>query len=109
MEKFCEKCEKLLTVNILHTGSFSFGCTCGYTITPTDDDTLLYEQSLESVESNQKYKIYVTTAKDDVAAFRVEKECNKCKCPIMLFVRTGVNEKPYYTCKNDQCDNIIQV
>lgn len=105
MSKFCNKCHTLLDIKTLPNSEFYFECVCGQQIQPQPEDTLLYERTFESIDTSQKYEIYITTAKDDVAAYRIQKTCDQCKSPIMLLVRTGENERTFYVCK--KCDNVI--
>lgn len=107
MNKFCDKCEKLLRPKTLTTGDFYFECTCGNKVEPRPEDSLLYERNFESNDSNQKYEVYLKTAHDDVAAYRVTKKCDKCESPIMILVRTGDNERTFYRCI--MCENIVRV
>ena len=95
--KFCEECSSILLPSTA-TGTLIFKCKCGKTYDSTPEDSLRYEEYMESSESKEKYKIFIENSPFDPARLLVDRRCYECNAPYLTMIYVGKNETPIYTC-----------
>jgi|SRR3989344_3645134 len=95
--KFCEQCSSILTPNT-KSGYLMFHCRCGLIYKSEPNDTLRFEEYMESSESKEKYKAFIDNSAFDPAGLKVDKLCKECNMPYLTMIRVGIDEIPMYTC-----------
>jgi len=77
-----------------------FRCLCGYQEEGNVEDTLMYQEYLESADSNQKHEDFIAQAAFDPAGMIVAKQCPGCPLDYLTMIRLGASEMVIYTCAN---------
>jgi len=96
--KFCEECGSVMAKTTTAAGQIIFQCICLITEVGEPRDTLMYEEFLETAESNQKHDVFIENSPFDLAANVVLKDCPQCKLNFMIMTRIGSDEITIYTC-----------
>lgn len=97
MVKFCNLCGSLLTPSTV-SGDLVFHCICKEVLQSEPEDSLRFEEYLETSESNLKYKVFIENSPFDAAGKKVAKECPECKLPFMTMIYIGKTQTVLYTC-----------
>ena len=95
--KFCDECSSILTPNT-STGNLVFRCRCGKLFNSTPEDTLRFEEYMESSESKEKFQTFIDNSAFDPAGMKVNKTCKNCYMPYLTMIYVGNSETPLYTC-----------
>ena len=95
--KFCIECSSILIPSV-KTGELTFHCKCGKIYTSDANDTLRFEEYMESSESKEKYQTFIDNSAFDPAGYKINKLCDECKMPYLTLIRVGKDEKLMYTC-----------
>ena len=80
------------------TGELIFRCKCCKIYNSEPNDTLRFEEYMESSESKEKYQTFINNSAFDPAGYKINKPCESCGVPYLTMIRVGVDEKPMYTC-----------
>lgn len=96
--RFCTHCGSNMSKSVV-TGQVQFSCRCQIQEKKgTAEDTLMYEEMLETAESNLKHEVFIENSPFDAAANIVMKDCPKCNLNFITLIRVGINEAVMYTC-----------
>ena len=99
--QFCEQCYSILskqTNNTQGNVGINFECRCGLTYPGGPADTLMFEENLETTESNLKHQDFIINAPFDTARHIVRKDCPRCGLDFMTSIRIGTTETTILTC-----------
>ena len=99
--RFCEMCSSVMTKSTSSVGVIVFQCRCGLTEDGKPDDTMMYEEYLETAESNLKHDVFIENSSHDDAAHIVLKDCPGCGLNFLTMIRIGKSESCMYTCTCD--------
>jgi hypothetical protein len=80
------------------TGNIIFKCNCNNIIVGSADDSLMYEEHLETSHSNLKHEVFIENAPFDPAAFIINTPCGNCSLPYLTSIRVGMQEQVLYVC-----------
>lgn len=107
---FCEECGYQLVENTA-SGQLSFDCNnCHEPYESTPDDSLLFDISFQTDNSEEKYATMTMNAPYDEAGYKVARECKKCAMPYMTRVYVGEEMTTVYVCVcGNREDNIVEV
>src|SRR3989304_9788735 len=95
--KFCIECSSILIPSV-KTGELTFHCKCGKIYTSDDNDTLRFEEYMESSESKEKYQTFIDNSAFDPVGYKINKLCDECKMPYLTLIRVGKDEQLVYNC-----------
>lgn len=94
---FCKQCGSRTTKEIVNN-KIIFQCNCQLIIDGGPNDSLMYEEFIETNESNLKHAVFLENAPFDPAANVIHMDCPKCSLNFMTMVRIGVNQITMYAC-----------
>lgn len=97
--KFCTACESRMDKEAA-IDSIGFKCrTCGFKTPGKNEDTLMFEEYIETAETNNtKYDDFIKASAHDTAGYKVKRQCSNCKSPFMTLLRVGERQATLYTC-----------
>lgn len=95
--KFCNYCGSSMSKRTA-TGAIVFHCRCQVQLNGNPEDSLMFEDLLETSESNLKHEVFIENSAFDPARNIVLKDCPKCGLDFLTMIRVGVNEVVMYSC-----------
>ncbi len=95
--RFCSYCSSNMSKSTA-TGAIVFHCRCQIQINGDPADTLMFEELLETSESNLKHEVFIENSAFDPARNIVMKDCPQCGLDFLTMIRVGVNEVIMYSC-----------
>lgn len=96
--QFCPDCGSILKKTTTPAAGVMFVCRCGRSHMGTDDDTLMFEESLASSENALQHEVFIENSAHDMARNIVQRDCVKCKLNYMTIILVGENEQVMFTC-----------
>jgi hypothetical protein len=88
----------MMTKSTTATGSIVFQCVCQLIELGQPEDTLMFEETFRTGESNLLHDVFIDNAPYDAAANVVMKDCPQCGVNFLIMIRIGAAETTMYSC-----------
>jgi DNA-directed RNA polymerase subunit M/transcription elongation factor TFIIS len=94
---FCGDCSSILKKTTTPNG-IVFICRCGKITNGTPEDTLMFEEHLDSGENMWKHEVFIENSAFDLARNIVLRDCPKCGLNYTTMILIGESEHVMFTC-----------